>query len=153
MTRLFLTASCLFAALATAAALELPVAPAPREAGKAKPAVKVERDVLYDTIDKQKLYLDIATPAGPGPHPCVVVFHGGAWITGSRRDLSVGGRDRAGRPEASVIEMLADRGYVAASVGYRLAPQHKFPAQIQDARAAVRFLRANAKEYGIDKEK
>jgi acetyl esterase/lipase len=76
------------------------------------------------------------------------MFHGGAWVGGNRKDLSVGGRSAA-----SIMEVVAARGYVAASVGYRLAPKHKFPAQIQDARSAVRFLRAHAKEYGIDKDK
>lgn len=111
-------------------------------------AVKTEKDVVYDTIDKQELKLDICAPKEGGPYPCVVVFHGGAWIGGSRKDLSVGPK---GGP--SFIEEVAARGYVVASVGYRLAPKHQFPAQIQDARAAVRFLRANAKTYGIDRDK
>jgi acetyl esterase/lipase len=151
-TRLILAALCLFATALPAAALELPVAPAPREVTP-KPDVKVERDILYATIDGEKLYLDIAMPGQPGQYPCVVMFHGGAWVTGSRKDLSVGGRDRSGRTAPSIMEMVAARGYVAVSVGYRLAPKHKFPAQMQDARAAVRFLREHAKQYQIDKDK
>ncbi len=149
MKRLLLAAAVGLAAITTAVALDSPVAPAPHDA----PAVKVERDVVYDTIDKQKLALDVAIPKEGGPYPCVVMFHGGAWIGGGRKDLSVGGRDKNGKATPSVIEMIAARGYVAVSVSYRLAPKFQFPAQIQDARAAVRFLRANAKEYNIDRDK
>lgn len=111
-------------------------------------AVTTEKNVVYDTIDKQELQLDISAPKEGGPYPCVVLLHGGAWVGGSRKDLSVGGK---GGP--SLIEEVAAKGYVVASVGYRLAPKHPFPAQIQDARAAVRFLRANAKRFGIDRDK
>jgi acetyl esterase/lipase len=145
----------LLAAVALAlAAIPLPPAPAappartspaPRDAsGPALLPVDVKRDVLYDTIDKQKLYLDIAVPKEGGAYPCVVVLHGGAWMLGSRKDLSSGSRKNP-----SIIEQVAARGYVVATVGYRLAPKFKFPAQIEDARSAVRFLRAHAKDYHI----
>ncbi len=117
------------------------------------PAVKVERNIPYATAAGEKLLLDIAIPPGEGPYPCVVMLHGGAWTMGSRRDLSIGDRDTNGKRTPSWIELVAEKGYVAASVSYRLAPKHKFPAMIQDARSAVRFLRANAKKYKIDPEK
>ncbi|MFM8272122.1 MAG: alpha/beta hydrolase fold domain-containing protein, partial [Gemmata sp.] len=117
------------------------------------PGVKLQRDVLYDTVAGEKLYLDVARPEEGGPYPCVVLFHGGAWITGSRKELSVGPKGRDGKTGPSLIEQVAAKGYVVASVGYRLAPKHVFPAQIQDARSAVRFLRANAKDYGADRDK
>jgi acetyl esterase/lipase len=135
----------LFAPLAVSALVgarsEDPV-PAPKDdKGAKRPlAVKVSRDVLFDTIDDTRLYLDVAVPEGDGPFPCVVMFHGGAWSMGSRKDLS------------NVIEMVAARGFVAVSASYRLAPKHKFPAQIQDARSAVRFLRAKSKDYKIDSD-
>jgi acetyl esterase/lipase len=157
MNRLLLAAAGL-AALATAiASADPPAAPEPREVPKFRSVpdlpVKVEKNVLYDTIDGQKLYLDVAVPKDGGPHPCVVIFHGGAWRAGSRKDLSASDRTRDGKYVPSVIEDVAARGYVAVSASYRLAPKFQFPAQIQDARAAVRFLRANAKEYGIDRDK
>ena len=160
MTRLSLAAALGLAAL-TASIAAPPGAPDLRDAPKARAAdpapdplpVKVERAVLYDTIDKQRLYLDIATPTGGGPYPCVVVFHGGAWVGGSRRDVSVGAKGKDGKVRPSALEDVAARGYVAVAPSYRLAPKFPFPAQIQDARAAVRFLRANAKEYGIDRDK
>jgi acetyl esterase/lipase len=126
-----------------------PAAPAPHDSPKPAPLpVEVKRDVPYDTIGGQKLYLDVAMPKEGGPYPCVVAFHGGAWMLGSRRELSAGTR-----AAPSIIERVAARGYVVASVGYRLAPKHPFPAQIEDARAAVRFLRARAKDYRIDRDK
>jgi acetyl esterase/lipase len=71
----------------------------------------------------------------------VVVIHGGAW-TGGNKD----GHD----PQ---IKQLASRGYLAVTVGYRLAPQHPFPTQIEDCKCAVRWLRANADQLGIDAER
>ena len=157
MIRLLLAAALGVAALAAAAPAEPPVAPEPRPVPRFRPVpdlpVVVEKNVLYDTIDGQKLYLDVAMPKDGGPHPCVVMFHGGAWRTGSRKDLSVGDVTKDGKYIPSVTEDVASRGYVAVSASYRLAPKHQFPAQIQDARAAVRFLRANAKEYGIDRDR
>jgi acetyl esterase/lipase len=151
----FLVAALALAAVAALATLPAPAAPpappSPAPQDSPRPAllpVEVKRDVHYDTIGGQKLYLDVAMPKGGGPYPCVAAFHGGAWMLGSRRELSVGTR-----AAPSIIEQVAARGYVVASVGYRLAPKHPFPAQIEDARAAVRFLRARAKDYRIDRDK
>jgi acetyl esterase/lipase len=146
----FLLAAVALAALAAIFALPAPAAPPapPAPQGETKPAplpVQVEYDVQYDTAGKQKLYLDLAMPKEGGPYPCVVVLHGGAWMLGSRKDLSAGSRKNP-----SLIEQVAARGYVVATVGYRLAPRSPFPAQIEDARSAVRFLRAHAKDYRIE---
>jgi acetyl esterase/lipase len=119
----------------------------------AEPAIKLEEAVNYATAGDEKLLLDIAIPPGGGPFPCVVCFHGGAWRYGSRRDLSGAFKDRNGPVAASLIELLATRGFVAVSVGYRLAPRHKFPAMIEDARSAIRFLRANARNFKVDPDK
>jgi acetyl esterase/lipase len=99
---------------------------------------RFEKDIPYETVDDSALKLDLVRPAGAGPHPCVVCLHGGAWKGGSRRDV------------AWFCRQLADEGYVAAAVGYRLAPKNKWPAQIEDVKTAVRFLRKNAEKYGID---
>jgi acetyl esterase/lipase len=155
MKRFLLAVALSAAAFAVAVASASPVTPAtaPPESPKGLLEVKAQRSVLYDTIDKQKLYLDVAMPKEGGPYPCVVVFHGGAWVAGSRKDVSYGEKLKDGTFTPSVIEHVAARGYVVAAPSYRLAPKFQFPAQIQDARAAVRFLRANAKEYGIDRDK
>ena len=114
-------------------------------------------DITYATVGDAKLKLDLVSPKGPGPHPCIVCFHGGAWKAGNRKDLTKpalfapGGKEKS--QEFSLLEMLARKGYAAASVSYRLAPEHKFPAQIEDAKTAVRFLRTNAKKYDLDAER
>jgi acetyl esterase/lipase len=118
-----------------------------------KPSVTVEKSVRYATVGGEKLLLDIAIPPGDGPFPCVICFHGGAWQGGSRKDISGTYRDKNGKLMPSWIEVIAAKGFVAASVSYRLAPKNKFPAMIEDARAAVRFLRANAKTYKINPDK
>jgi acetyl esterase/lipase len=125
----------------------------PATAADPETPVKVIRGVTYSTVGNEKLKLDIAVPAGEGPFPCVVMLHGGAWQGGSRTDFSLGDKDKDGNRLPSWIETAAAKGYVAAAVSYRLAPKHKFPAMIEDARGAVRWLRANAKEYKIDPDK
>jgi acetyl esterase/lipase len=75
--------------------------------------------------------------------PAVLYVHGGGWTKG----------DKAAGAGASEIPELISRGYLVAAINYRLAPQYKFPAQIEDVKCAVRFLRANATTYGIDPER
>jgi acetyl esterase/lipase len=107
-----------------------------------KPAVKVEKGIVYGKSGGVELKLDLARPAeGKGPFPAVVCIHGGAWQGGSR----VGHR--------STIKHLAEHGYVAVSVSYRLAPKHRWPAQVNDVKCAVRYLRARAKELKVDPRK
>ena len=101
----------------------------------------VERDITYGTADGVDLKMDIYYPEfATGAVPAVLYVHGGAWIQG---DKSEG----AGIAE---IPKLRSRGYLVAAVNYRLAPDYKFPAQIEYVKCAVRFLRANAAAYGID---
>jgi len=111
------------------------------------PKVAVERGIVYAEVGGATLRLDIARPAeGKGPFPLVVCLHGGAWRGGHRSDLSKPDKFFGNR---SLIELLAEQGYVAATVSYRLAPEAKFPAQIIDCKSAVRWLRANATKYHI----
>lgn len=108
-----------------------------------KPApVQVEKDLVYGKGGDQDLMLDLAMPKdGDGPFPVVVCIHGGGWIQGKRQDMT------------KTIETLAGRGFVAVTPTYRLAPDNKFPAQIEDCKAAVRWLRANAKKYKINPDR
>jgi acetyl esterase/lipase len=104
--------------------------------------VREELDVVYGHAGGEDLQLDLFAPKDvPGPFPAVVILHGGGWAKGSHE---------VHRPLAA---LLAGQGYVAATVGYRLAPRHKFPAQIQDAKCAVRWLRAHAERRQIDRER
>jgi len=101
--------------------------------------VTFEYGVEYTDPDNQHLKLNIARPkTGSGPFPCVLFIHGGGFRAGSREGYN-----------AQIIR-LAEKGYVAVTVSYRLAPKYPFPAAIHDTKAAVRWLRANAKKYAID---
>lgn len=122
-------------------------------AAEPKGEIEIKKNVVYASPSGEKLAMDIAMPKGEGPFPCIVMLHGGAWQLGSRREMTVRRTDLRGNTRPSWIEQAADRGYVAAAVSYRLAPKYQFPAMIEDARSAVRFLRADAKKYRIEPDK
>lgn len=100
--------------------------------------VRLDAGLVYAERAGQALRLDLARPPGPGPHPLVLALHGGAWSGGDRGQL----RRR--------ITALAEAGFAAASVDYRLAPDHRFPAPVDDARAALGWLRQQAVSLGLD---
>lgn len=107
----------------------------------AKPAaVRELADLPYVADGAERQQLDLYLPGDAAAHtparPLVVWVHGGGWEGGSKKGCPA-------RP-------LVNRGYVVASLGYRLSSQAKFPAQIEDCKAALRWLRAHADEYGID---
>jgi acetyl esterase/lipase len=116
------------AAVGVAAAAE-PVIPAD---------VVVERGVAYQSIPHDRLAMDIVRPKGAGSYPAVVLIHGGGFSSGSRESY------------LPMAVRLAQNGYVAATVSYRLAPKFQFPMPLHDVKSAVRFLRANAGKYGVD---
>jgi acetyl esterase/lipase len=100
----------------------------------------VLEDLVYARIGDRELALDLYLPDhAPSSVPLVVWVHGGAWRTGSKAD--------------SPVARLVGRGYAAASVGYRLSQEATFPAQIHDCKAAVRWLRARARRYGLNPER
>ena len=96
-------------------------------------------NVTYASYGDRSLEMDIYRPKNAwGSLPAVVCIHGGGWAKGSRAN------------HGKVAQAIAARGYVAATISYRLSGEAPFPAAIHDCKAAVRFLRANAVEYGID---
>jgi arylsulfatase A-like enzyme/acetyl esterase/lipase len=104
-------------------------------------SLNAKRNVTYARYGDRTLEMDIYRPkAAWGELPAVVCIHGGGWAKGNRTS------------HAKVAQALAARGYVAATISYRLSGEAPFPAAIHDCKAAVRFLRANAKQYGIDSE-
>jgi acetyl esterase/lipase len=103
------------------------------------PGVRVLRDLFYVEGGHEQNRLDLYLPRETaGPLPVVVWIHGGAWNSGSKA--------------ACLVECawLAARGYAVAGIDYRLSQHAPFPAQIEDCKAAVRWLRAHAAEYGLD---
>ena len=105
------------------------------------PMARHEKDIVFSTTG-DTLRVDLAMPSkGIGPFPAVVCIHGGGWVSGDRKEM------------ANTIDVLARRGYVAIAPDYRLAPKHRFPACIEDCKAAVRWLRANAGKYHVDPDR
>ena len=101
--------------------------------------LNTRQEVTYARYGDRTLEMDIYRPKGEwGALPAVVCIHGGGWAKGDRTS------------HAKIAQALAARGYVAATISYRLSGEAPFPAQIHDCKAAVRFLRANAKTYGIN---
>lgn len=106
-------------------------------------------DVTYSTISGYRpMIMDIYLPPREmGPRPLIMYVHGGGYIEGHTRH----GAALANFPAA--LAALAAEGFVVASVEYRLAREAPFPAQVQDLRAALRFLKAGAEHYGIDPQR
>ncbi len=117
------------ALLLTAMAPSLPlsaVAAAPASAD----AVRV--DVEYGRAGGERLLLDAGVPPGPGPHPAVILVHGGGWTTG---DKSGNGRGAFMVPLHAPLQRA---GFAWFSINYRLAPKHRFPACVEDVETAIR---------------
>jgi acetyl esterase/lipase len=101
-----------------------------------QPGDEVHKNLVYGRAGERDLLLDLyLPPAADRPAPLVVWVHGGAWQSGSK--------------ENTPARWLVQHGYAVASVSYRLSGVAKFPAQIDDCQAAVRWLRANASKYGF----
>ena len=84
----------------------------------AEPEIDYETDIVYGHAAGEELKLDLATPKGlDHPVPAIVVIHGGGWQGGNRRDM------------APIAKQAAEHGYVAATISYRFAPKHIFPAR------------------------
>ncbi|ACT91755.1 pectinesterase family protein [Dyadobacter fermentans] len=115
---------------------DIRIADAPRPA-----SVQEIRQVPYRTtpMDKQ-LLIDIYKPAKKGKtrHPAVLMVHGGGWRSGDRTH------------NTHLARKLAAKGYVCITADYSLSTQALYPAAIHDLKAAVRWMRTNAQEYGID---
>jgi acetyl esterase/lipase len=104
--------------------------------------VEFEKNIEYSNPDDQHLQLNMARPKdGAGPFPAVICIHGGGFRAGTRESFN------------GLCLQLAERGYVALTVSYRLAPKYQFPAAVYDVKAAVRWMRANAEKYQIDPDR
>ncbi|MBN2294981.1 MAG: alpha/beta hydrolase [Pirellulales bacterium] len=99
------------------------------------------RKVVFARYGEVELLADIYRPLGLGPHPGVLLIHGGGWLIGNRHQLT------------KIACRLAPLGYTVMAIDYRLAPKNKFPSQIEDCREALRWMQENAAEYKIDPQR
>jgi acetyl esterase/lipase len=107
--------------------------------------IQVEKDIPYAGTKDPRQTLDLYLPKAPKgdrPLPVIVNIHGGAWKGG---DKSMGVRE--------IADLVAGGEYAGASIHYRLSGQAKWPAQIHDCKAAIRWVRANAKKYHLDPDR
>ena len=111
--------------------------------GRLLPGYERKNDIAYADNDNPRQALDLFLPKKESkePRPLLVFIHGGAWKGGNKR----GGHNQ--------LRPFLDGEYAGASIGYRLSDEAIWPAQIHDCKAAIRWLRGNAKHYGIDPER
>jgi acetyl esterase/lipase len=109
---------------------QTPAPPPPRE-------IVVLHDVVTGQGGGRDLHAEVAYPKDmTTPMPAVIFIHGGGWISGNQRQAPV--------------PSLARAGFFVASIEYRLSSEAKWPAQIEDCKLGVRWLRANAAKYNVD---
>lgn len=105
-------------------------------------SVKLTADVEYGNVGGRALTLDLFQPTGSmAPAAGLVFIHGGAWAGGSKSDYAYYG------------QLFAQKGYVVASINYRLAGEAPYPAAVEDCKCAVRWMRAKAAELGVDPQR
>jgi acetyl esterase/lipase len=102
--------------------------------------VVCRRNLSYVTHGRPSQALDLYAPKKAKDVPLIVWIHGGGFLFGSKEGFPV---------EPVPLHLLLE-GYAVASINYRLSPEALFPAQLEDCKAAIRWLRAHAEEFGID---
>ncbi len=102
-------------------------------------AGQMRTDIEFARPGGESLTLDAWVPDGPGPHPAVIIVHGGGFVAGSKTTYV--------KP---LFGPLTDAGFAWFSINYRLAPKHPFPAAIEDTEAAIRWIRKNARTFNAD---
>ena len=100
---------------------------------------RLQKDIVYGEVGAEKLRLDAFTPAGNGPVPVAIVIHGGGWSGG----------DKTG-DILPLCEALGKAGFAWFAINYRLAPQNRWPAAGEDVQSALKWVKANAANYGGD---
>lgn len=112
--------------------------PVAAESPEIKRPFRSSTDQVYCEVAGTKQGADVYLPDDQALHPGVLLIHGGAWSSGDKSHMRDHGRE------------LAQAGYVAVVINYRLAPRFKYPAQLDDCRAALVWVKEHAAEYHID---
>jgi acetyl esterase/lipase len=120
-----------------------PAKPAPHPP-KVPESVELKADLPYAGNTNPRQMVDLYLPknrASDKPLPVVVYIHGGGWMNGSRKNAG------------PAVAFATSGNYAGVSVGYRLSQEAKWPAQIHDCKAAIRWIRGHAKEYNLDPDR
>ena len=102
-------------------------------------AADLKKDIEYSRPGGVGLKLDASIPDGPGPHPAVIIVHGGGFLRGDKQTYV-----------PPLFAPLTEAGYAWFSIDYRLAPAHLFPTPNEDVRAAFAYVMQHAKEFKVD---
>lgn len=102
-------------------------------------SVSAKKDLVYANYNGREMHIDVySSKTIKYPKPAIVFIHGGGWASGNKQ------------MEAPLAIFLAQHGFVAATVEYRLSPEALYPAAITDIKTAIRYLRKNSEELHID---
>lgn len=106
--------------------------------------IKIKQNIFYTKNEKLRQSLDLIIPQKRKKEklPVIVYIHGGAWKAGNKN-----------QGQRHLSAFVESGHYIGVSVGYRLSSESKWPSQIHDCKAAIRWIRGNAKEYGMDTTK
>ena len=103
------------------------------------PPARFRANLEYARVGSDRLLLDACLPAGKGPFPAALLVHGGGWTSGDKT-----------RAALTLVRRLTEAGIAWISVDYRLAPQHRYPAPVEDVEAAIRWTKKNASRFEVD---
>ncbi|MFN7996066.1 MAG: alpha/beta hydrolase [Bryobacteraceae bacterium] len=99
-----------------------------------------QENIVYGEAGGEKLTMDYYAPSGQGPHPIVIIIHGGGFVGGTSKNNS----------EAYCADFLAPAGYSVLSINYRLAPKYPYPAMVDDVVESIRYARSHAHDFAGD---
>jgi alpha-L-fucosidase 2 len=100
---------------------------------------ELKTDIAFAKVGDVTLTLDAYVPDGPGPFPTAILVHGGGFTKGDKTSYIT-----------PLFKPLSDAGYAWFTINYRLAPQHRWPACMEDVETAIRWVRSHAAEYKVD---
>lgn len=105
------------------------------------PGLVVKKNIPFHEVDGESIEADLYFPDDSQRRPVVLMIHGGGWVAGDKWNVADHARE------------LAENGFFAMAINYRLSPKHKWPAQIEDCHQALRWLSLNAETYHLDTDR